>query len=164
MRIIQLTKGKQAIVDDEDYEYLSQLKWSFYSTGYAVRFVTINKKQTAILLHKFVNQTQDGFVTDHINRDKLDNRRCNLRSVPRSINRLNSGLNSNNKSGWKRLFWEESRKSWRVVIKIKNSELVNITLYRKSFKDKKQAIDALLAAEKIHLPEEFWQTKPELVC
>jgi len=163
MKSITLRNGEQTIVDDDDYEYLSQFKWRLDNYGYARRGRRINKKYSLIYIHRLVNKTPEGFMTDHINRDKLDNRKTNLRSVSNSINQYNTALRPLNTSGLKRLFWNKNSKRWIARIRRNNGSVRKI-LYQECFKDKDQAIDALLAAEKIHLPEEFWQTKPELVC
>jgi hypothetical protein len=72
LKTIKLSQGKEVIVDEEDYAYLSQWKW-YFNGGYAVRGC---KKR--ILMHRVIMATPDDKVTDHINRDKLDNRRCNF--------------------------------------------------------------------------------------
>ena len=158
MKLIQLTKGKQAIVDDDDYEELNQFKW-YSNNGYVCRAIKINGVYKTIPLHRTVNKTPIGLETDHINRNKLDNRKSNLRSVSRSINNFNKSIYSNNNSGLKRLSWYEGAKLWQVQIYLSGKRV-----YYKSFKDKNDAIDNLLTVEKIYLNAEFWQTKPELVC
>lgn len=94
---IPLTKNKVAIVDFDDYEYLSQWKWRFHK-GYAVRSVFIGKsnnkkKYNIIHMHRLINNTPDGILTDHINGDKLDNRKANLRNCNKAQNRANSKKN-----------------------------------------------------------------------
>ena len=49
---------------------------------------------------------------DHINGDPLDNRIENLRVVPPSENAMNRGPTINNTSGYKGVFWDESRQKW----------------------------------------------------
>ena len=159
MKKIILKKGQTTIVDNDDYEELNQFKWRLGTDGYASRGKRIDGKFTLILLHRVVNQTPAGLVTDHINRNKLDNRKCNLRSVTQSVNRYNTGLPANNKSGYKRLRWHKPSRRWAVEFLKKNSESVQIKIFCKSFKDKDEAINALLAAEKIHLDPEFWQQR-----
>ena len=55
---------------------------------------------------------------DHINGDRLDNRLCNLRSVPRSENTKNRGINSNNETGCPGIHWEKNVGKYRVRISV----------------------------------------------
>lgn len=87
MKQIPLTKCKFALVDDEDYDYLMQWKWRF-SGKYAVR--SEHKTRKTIFMHRVVNNTPNGLQADHINNDKLDNRKENIRFAT-------SGQNSRNK-------------------------------------------------------------------
>lgn len=52
-----------------------------------------------ILLHREIMKPLPGFCIDHINQNTLDNQRSNLRVTSYSVNRLNSKINSNNKTG-----------------------------------------------------------------
>lgn len=90
MKRISLSGTDQyAIVDDEDYPLLSRFKWYVSTNGYAVwRGVKDGRKQT-IRLHRLIAQPEKGLVVDHINRNKLDNRRSNLRCVTQAINSRN---------------------------------------------------------------------------
>lgn len=53
---------------------------------------------------------------DHINHNKSDNRICNLRDVPESINCKNLSLQKNNKSGYPGVIWRKSINKWEVRI------------------------------------------------
>ena len=102
MKTIKLTRGYEAIVDDEDYEKLNQFKWYHHTSGYAVRSSSrIGGKQRGIKMHRQINNTPYGFDTDRINRNKLDNRRSNLRTCTRSQNKMNMPAQNNNKLGVK---------------------------------------------------------------
>lgn len=95
MKKIPLSQGLFALVDDEDYERVSQYKWcaSKESRGtkfYAIRWERINGKQTKIRMHRFIlglppgkqcSHYQNGLVVDHVNGNSLDNRKCNLELV-----------------------------------------------------------------------------------
>jgi hypothetical protein len=89
MKEIQLTKGKVTIVDDEDFEYLNQWKWSAVvksNTIYAKRGQVINGKFYIIPMHRSILNPTIGLEVDHINRNGLDNRRNNLRCVSHAEN------------------------------------------------------------------------------
>lgn len=84
-RLIALPHHKFAVVDDADYELLSQWRWSMHSGGYACR------KGASVLMHRFLLGLERGnrAVVDHINGDKLDNRRGNLRVISQHRNSCN---------------------------------------------------------------------------
>lgn len=98
MKIIPITKGQSAIVDDIDFPRLSQHKWYARAGGrsnyYAYRYAGFRKisrgrySALKVDMHKDVLQT-DGEI-DHINGDSLDNTRSNLRVADRSQNVANS--------------------------------------------------------------------------
>lgn len=114
-KIIRLTQGKETIVDSSDYDYLSQWKW-LYNDGYAERHIRINGKPKHIRMHRFILNIPDGFEADHVNRNKLDNRRCNLRICTRSQNEANRPIFPNNSSGKKGVSWDKVNNKWRAVI------------------------------------------------
>ena len=89
MWYINLTQGYQAIVDDEDYEFLSQFKWH-YNNGYAWITRRVGGKCTKITMHNLIIKSSLGNVVDHINKNPLDNRKENLREASYQLNRLNS--------------------------------------------------------------------------
>ena len=80
-KIIQCTQGIKAIVDDEDYEWLSKYTWSIVS-GYPRRRSKNSEPDgggKSILMHRMIMQPLDGYEVDHINGIRHDNRRENLR-------------------------------------------------------------------------------------
>jgi len=116
MKLIPLTKGKFAKVDDEDFECLSQYRWFYHHTGYAGRNIRIDGEHRTITMHRVIVRTPPGMDTDHINGDKLDNRRENLRICSHTENVRNQPVRSNNTSGYKGVsFYSRSRK-WRANI------------------------------------------------
>ena len=81
MKEIKLTQGKVALVDDEDFEKVSQYKWAARGNGHGKIYAsrTDNKNKT-IRLHRFLLSVIDTKIqVDHINGDPLDNQRKNLR-------------------------------------------------------------------------------------
>lgn len=112
---IPLTQGKFALVDDEDFEYLSQWKWhaSKYSNSYyACRTINSNK----VLMHRFILNAQKELEVDHIDGNGLNNQKLNLRIVTHSRNMQNRKNNSNNKSGYKGVFFNKREKRWMSQI------------------------------------------------
>lgn len=79
MKEIQLTQGKVALVDDEDYKRLSQYKWQ-YHLGYAKRGVynEIKKNNDSVKMHREIMNCPKGLVVHHKNHNRLDNRKENL--------------------------------------------------------------------------------------
>jgi hypothetical protein len=118
VKIIKLTKGLEAIIDDDDYEYISRFKWSSDSDGYAVRTFQRHKK---ISMHRVINCTPVGMETDHINRNKLDNRKCNLRTCTNLENQLNKPIQKNNKSGYKGVCFCKRYGLWQAYMSINHS-------------------------------------------
>ena len=104
MRKIILTgkrgPGKYALVDDDIFEKANKYSWHIETTGYPARSYRINYKRFNELLHHFViGKPSNGFVVDHINRNKLDNRKQNLRFISYGQNIVNSNLRTDNTSG-----------------------------------------------------------------
>lgn len=90
-KIIPLTKGQSATVDDADFEWLAQWKWYAQSNGaggfYAAR--REGRPRALVYMHRLINATPDGFVTDHIDGNGLNNQRLNLRTASQLQNMMN---------------------------------------------------------------------------
>ena len=124
---IPLTRGKVAIVDDEDFEWLSQYKWCCNSNGYAQRKVTINGKRATVLMHREIMQPPPDMHIDHINGNRLDNRRCNLRIVTPQQNQFNRRIQSGT-SRFKGVYWQKEAEKWRARIRY-NRKLIHLGLF-----------------------------------
>jgi hypothetical protein len=112
MKIIYLTQGKATIVDDGDYEWINQWKW-YYNGRYAVRTIRLTDGgRVTIFMHRVILNPLDEMFTDHINHDRLDNRRSNLRACTRSQNLANSVRATNNRSGKKGVTWDKQSNKW----------------------------------------------------
>lgn len=93
-KIIKLVNGGETLVDADDYEYLSQFKWYRNGGGYAYRQWPKKDEdgniwRQHVFIHRLVNKTPAGLYTDHANQNRLDNRKCNLRTVDKSRNAAN---------------------------------------------------------------------------
>ena len=130
MRKIYLTKGKFAIVDNEDYEWLSQWKWFAHRqrTGnfYAARKGAYESgKQATIYMHREILKPKRGLVCDHINHAGLDNRRENLRVCSGTENRRNRTAQKNNTSGFKGVSWDKDANKWKAIVGL-NGKLIHV--------------------------------------
>ena len=127
MKEILLTQGKVAQVDDEDYEWLSQWKWTYKKslhTGYAYRHGPRPEIKT-IRMHRFILQASENIEVDHIDRNGLNNQRDNLRLCSRSENMRNQKLRTDNTSGYKGVSWNEKIRKWEGYI-CKNNRKINL--------------------------------------
>lgn len=91
-RILLENTGNYAIIDSDDYDkVIAYGKWYENSSGYAVKKTRIKGKNVSIRMHMLVNNTPIGcgFHTDHINGNRLDNRKENLRAVTPALNTWN---------------------------------------------------------------------------
>jgi len=90
MKEIQLTQGKVALVDNEDFEWLSAWKWR-YSNGYAVRTGSRLLGGKTIYMHREIMKTPADMFCDHKNiKQTLDNQKSNLRNCTPSQNNANT--------------------------------------------------------------------------
>lgn len=96
MKTITLSQGKEAIVDDVDFEHLSKRPWSF-AEGYAVR----RQGKKTLRMHREVIGARSGMLVDHRNGNTLDNRRENLRECSYGHSVLNTRAHSRSKTGVK---------------------------------------------------------------
>lgn len=112
---IPLTQGKVAYIDTEDYPRISKHKWStLYRTGYPYA----HRKENYILItihREILNITNPNIKIDHINRNGLDNRKCNLRIATQSQNNANS-VAKGGTSKYKEVSYNSKRKVWIAQI------------------------------------------------
>ena len=128
MREIQLTRGYIAIVDDDDYERVSKLKWTALEDRrkdgslrtvypYHSEWIPETGKPRNVRLNRFIlNVTDETLDVDHRNHNGLDNRKLNLRVCGRSNNLGNSVRPVNNTSGYKGVVWDKVNRKWRAQI------------------------------------------------
>lgn len=123
MRRIELTQGQVALVDDEDFDYLNQWKWTaiFDSNKkwYALRADYSTGKRKTVKMHRLIMKAPDNMQVDHVDLyNTLDNRKHNLRLATKSQNMRNRGKQSNNRSGYKGVSWSRQNKKWYAWIGI----------------------------------------------
>lgn len=125
-KLIRLVNGGNAIVDADDYEELAQHRWFKSSAGYAHRqgWTPDRTAHWTVWLHRVVNKTPDDKFTDHINGNKLDDRKCNLRTVDKSRNSTNRPKIRRKvlSSKFKGVSYHPSTQLWRARIRDRDYE------------------------------------------
>lgn len=119
---------QRVLVDDDMLRVLSRWGWWITPNGYAVRQDYLGKiagkyKYKNVFMHRQVAKTPEGKITDHINGDKLDNRRENLRVCSHKDNNANSKLFKTNTSGYRGVSLIKSTGKWRATISVKNKSI-----------------------------------------
>ena len=125
MKEIPLTQGFVALVDDADYEHLSQWKW------YAARITRTNpaiavrsetrpkqKRRRRVFMHRLIMNTPPGLVTDHLNHQTLDNRRENLRVCTQKENGTNHTKQQGTSSKYLGVHWHTGCSKWQARIQL----------------------------------------------
>lgn len=104
-------KDKIMLIDDEDFPTVDAWTWHI-NKGYAERIDW--KTQKNISVHRLVMNAPKGKEVDHINGEKLDNRKVNLRICSPQENRQNSRLRKDNTTGFKGV--RRNRKRFQAYI------------------------------------------------
>lgn len=133
--------SQHAAVDNWEHELLKEKAW-YENNGYARAG---NKRG---YMHQFIMWAPKGYQIDHINGNKLDNRKENLRVISSKLNKWNQGIRSNNTSGYKGVSWSKNAQKWHAYIKV-NYKRIHIGL----FDDKEDAAKAYNAAAAEHFGE-----------
>jgi hypothetical protein len=134
-KIIQLSQGYSAIIDDEDFERVIQHKWHTRKMSFEHIYAStrINKKQ--IFLHRFILEMVDAKIKiDHINGNGLDNQRHNLRLATHAQNMANR----KSKKKYKGVRIDTHRKTIKYRVELQHEG----KSYRQSFKTEIEAAKA----------------------
>jgi len=127
MKEIPLTQNKIALVDDEDYERVTQYKWHARKQGntyYAMRNIDKKSKQ---YMHRFILNISDDKFVDHKDHNGLNNQKYvneqqgNIRKVNHQQNGYNKQKRERTSSQYKGVTWNKNRKKWQAQIEINNN-------------------------------------------
>jgi hypothetical protein len=152
---IPLTRGQVAIVDAEDFEWLSQYKWfaswqksarNYYANTYTEEIVSYGRKIES--MHRLIMKAKKGEIVDHINGNGLDNRKENLRIVSKRENAINCKMNKANTSGVMGVTFDKNRNKWRAFVII-HKKIKNLG----RFETFEEAVQARKDAEKLYYGE-----------
>lgn len=141
MAEFKLENDKIVIVDRDDLPFLTSYRWQINSEGYVVswRWCPLTKKTTVLWLHRLVNKTPSTLICDHLNHNKLDNRKTNLRNCSNSQNLANQIKRPGLSSKYKGVVWHRRRQKWMANIHISNSKNTKKTVYLGYFDNETKA-------------------------
>ena len=118
MKEIKLTKGKVALVDDQDYEMINRSTWCVMAAGNNYYARTTTREPKTVLMHYLLLPRTPGFETDHIDGNGLNNQRENLRYSTDSQNQMNQKPQLGTSSKYKGVSWNKRRRKWQAQIKL----------------------------------------------
>jgi len=145
MQFIPLTQGRFAIVDDDDYEFVSQWKWCGHKIGRTFYADRTSGHQLVYMHVEILKHYRDwipGRMVDHRNMCGLDNRKENLRVATKGQNSQNRGPTRRNKTGIVGVSWDKRDSKWYACIMV-NGSTINLGF----FPDIQDAIAAREQAE-----------------
>ena len=124
MKKIPLTHNRFALIDDEDFEKVSQYKWRVIQNRY-VEGRKIGNGKEYIRLHRLVMNTPKNKDTDHIDCDGFNNQKVNLRICTTSQNLMRRRKLNPEKftSRFKGVFWNTSHGKWEAKIGFNNKKI-----------------------------------------
>jgi len=144
--VVTLQNGMRIAVSCEDESWIKRYGWFVGGNGYVVTSVNGKRKY----LHKMIMGVDDGTLVDHINRDKTDNRRSNLRIADKSMNAANAKLRRDSiVTGHKNVKFDKRHKNYAVRV-----TKDGVTHYGGAYKDLYNAIIAA-NAKRVDLFGEF---------
>lgn len=130
----QCEEVARTLIDLEDIEKVKDKKWNIHHNGYVMNGTT--------LFHRFIMDCPDDMVVDHINHNRLDNRKENLRICTKHQNDMNKKILPNNTSGITGVSWDKRKNKWRARIKYNQKEI-----HLGYFNTKEEAAEARKQAE-----------------
>jgi hypothetical protein len=124
---IQIDSKKYGIIifkiDEEDFQKIKKYKWkAVYSPKTKSFYIASSVNDRNIYLHRFLLNNPDGFFVDHINRNTLDNRRCNLRVCDNSQNSMNK-IKKKSKSNYKGVYQRNDTKKYEASICVRGKRI-----------------------------------------
>lgn len=141
MKEIKLTQGKVALVDDEDYEYLSQ--WSWVAIKNRNTFYAQRGWRPIIKMHRFIMNPPNDMQIDHIDHNGLNNQKINLRVCTSAQNKMNRRPSGESK--YLGVTREGKSNKWSATIS-HNNQYIHLG----AFKTQEEAAIAYDSAAKIY--------------
>jgi len=123
-----LSDGREFVFDTEFLPLVKKHTWSMYADG----SVTAHASGEQIYLHRFLMNPKNDEDINHRNRNKSDNRLCNLRISDCSLSQFYKKMMPTNTSGYRDVCWDRTKKKWRVRIKV-NGKSIHFGYYHHAF-------------------------------
>ena len=142
------TNKDDIIFDIEDFDKVKEYKWFINPKKYANACIKRNGKNNYICFSRVVMDNPDGMVVDHINKDTLDNRKCNLRVITITENNRWKNIARNNTNGVIGVYLDKQTGHWYSSICVNLKQI-----YLGYYKTKEEAIVARLLGEKKYFGE-----------
>jgi hypothetical protein len=129
--------NKSFLFDTEDFEKIKEYYWSVDAAGY----VNTSKNHKKIKLHRFIMNCEQDMVVDHINHQKNENRKSNLRIATIVENVRNSKISKRNTSGVTGVRWHKRYNKWiaNIVVYGKTIHLGYYDVFEEAVKARKKA-------------------------
>ena len=131
----------RTMIDLDDINNIIGYKWHRNNNGYC-------GANHNILMHRIIMNVKNNEYIDHINGNKLDNRKQNLRICTNQENNFNKGLYSHNTSGVSGVSWDKSRNKWEASIKINRKKI-----HLGRFENFNEAVNKRKEAEEVYFGE-----------
>lgn len=122
---LQSIHGVPILISQEDFSLLVGMRWYINAEGYAYTSTKIDGRWRSVLMHRLIMGLPlgDKRQIDHVNGNRLDNTRTNLRLCNTKQNQANRGKNSNNTSGYKGVRWDRVRGMWIATIGVDGRDI-----------------------------------------
>ena len=121
-KLIHLTRGYVAVVDDDWYEMVSLVKWTAMVSPkgqvYAFRYPQTSRRRRCEFMHKVILGIREGQLGDHTNGNTLDNRECNLRIATPEENSRNACAKRSKAGKYRGAMWCKRSNRWLVRVPI----------------------------------------------
>lgn len=127
MKEIYLTKGKKALVDDEDFDKLNRLSWYALEGKHGNFYAARHSRRKSLLMHTYLLSPPKGFCVDHIDGNGLNNCKDNLRISSAAQNQANRKvvLSMSGYKGVSKIKRGYYKNPWRAKIKV-NGKIINL--------------------------------------
>lgn len=125
--VVQLTQGKETLIDKEDIDLIQQYKWHYRKSGRTNGRNGYAESKKGVFMHNLIINKVGNLVIDHINRNGLDNRRSNLRLVTKQQNHHNFPKKGHNKYRGVQLKPNLKLNPWEVILKYNKKVVFNKT-------------------------------------